>query len=255
MKLDELLNTIEEIAKTNNLTTPYLVGGVVRDRILGVIEKKTEIKDIDITTGDENSPKLAKLVNQKLEGSIYNVFDDGHSSVDFMGLHLDFSSCYRVKGIEKELMRLNVKDITPMKTELYSRDFTMNCLLERLDFSAIFDLTGEAIDDIKSKIIRCPINPEITIGSDPRRILRAIKFSIKFRFNIEEKLKGVMLNNRESIKTLPVKFVQDKMNEIVGLDADKGVELLIEFKLLPLVPLTKTLSDILLQKRKLVYAL
>lgn len=255
MKLDELLGIIIEVAKTNGLTEPFMVGGTPRDRILGVIDKKSEIKDIDITTGDKNSPKLAQLINQKLEGSIYNVFDDGHSSVDYQGIHLDFSSNYHVRGIEEELKRLNVKDITPMKMELYSRDFTINCLLEKLDFTGIFDLTGESMDDIKGKIIRCPINPEITISSDPRRILRAIKFSIKFGFNIEDGLKNVMLNNRKGIQTLPVKFVQDKMNEIIGLDADKGVERLIEFKLLPLVPLTKTLSDILIQKRKLVHAL
>jgi poly(A) polymerase len=255
MKLDELLGIIIEVAKTNGLTEPFMVGGTPRDRILGVIDKKAEIKDIDITTGDKNSPKLAILVHQKLEGSIYNVFDDKHSSVDVQGIHLDFSSNYRVRGIEEELKRLNVKDVTPMKMELYSRDFTINCLLERLDFTGIFDLTGEAIDDIKSKVIRCPINPEITIGSDPRRILRAIKFAIKFGFNIEEGLKGVMLNNRESIKTLPVKFAQDKMTEIATLDSEKGIEMLIEFKLLPLVPLSKTLSDILIQQRKIIHAL
>ena len=157
--------------------------------------------------------------------------------------------------MEEELKRLNIKDITSMKKELYSRDFTINTLLEKLDFTAIYDLTGEAIDDIKGRVIRCPINPEITIGYDPRRILRAIRFAIKFDFNIEENLKTAMLNNRTKIQSLPVKFVQDKMNEIVYLDADKGVDLLIEFKLLPLVPLTKTLSDILIQKRELVRAL
>ena len=255
MKLDELLAIVENVATTNGLSRPLMVGGVPRDRVIGVIGKKSEIRDIDITTGNKDSPKLAVLVHQKLQGSSYNVFDDGHASVDFMGIHFDFSSNFMIPGIREELIRLNIKDIDAMKLELYSRDFTINTLLEKLDFTGMYDLTGEAINDIKAKVIKCPINPEITIGYDPRRILRAIKFAVKYDFNIEESLKTVMLNNRKSIQDLPVKFAQDKLNEIVYLDADKGIDMLIEFKLLPLVPLTKTLSDILIQKRQLVRAL
>ena len=62
-------------------------------------------------------------------------------------------------------------------------------------------------------------------------------------------------NHRKKIQDLPTKFVQDKMNEIVRIDADKGIELLIEYKLLPLVPLTKTISDMLIQRRQLARAL
>lgn len=255
MKLDELLAIVENVATTNGLNKPFMVGGVPRDRVIGVIDKKSEIRDIDITTGDKGSLKLAQLVHARLTGSNYNVFDDGHASVDFMGIHFDFSSNFMVPGIQEELARLGVKDSDSMKMELYSRDFTINTLLEKLDFSGIYDLTGEAINDIKGKVIRCPINPEITIGHDPRRILRAIKFAIKYDFNIQDELKTVMLNNRKAIQDLPTKFVQDKMNEIVYLDADKGIEMLIEFKLLPLVQLTKTISDILIQKRQLVRAL
>ena len=255
MKLVELLANVTDVAKINGISEPFMVGGVPRNRILGEIDKKSEIKDIDITTGNKDSLKLVELLHKKWEASIFNVFDDGHASVDFLGVHFDFSSHFLVPGIEDELKRLNVKDIDHMKMEVYSRDFTINTLLEKLDFTGIYDLTGEAIDDIKAKVIRCPINPEITIGYDPRRIIRAIKFAIKYDMKIEENLKTVMLNNRKSIQNLPTKFVQDKINEIVSLDADKGINMLIEFKLLPLVPLTKTVSDILIQKRKLVHAL
>ena len=251
MKLDELLAAVEKVASDNHLAKPFIVGGVCRDRLIGLIDKKSEIKDIDITTGNKDSLKLAALFHQSLPDSRYSVFDDGHAAVDYLGIHLDFSSNFIIPEVEKEIK----KEITPMLLELYSRDFTINTLLETLDFSAMYDLTGEGIDDIKMKIIRCPINPEITISADPRRILRAIKFSLKFGFDIEDGLKTAMLNNHNKITTLPAKFVQDKATEIVLLDADKGIDMLIEYKLLPLIPLTKTLSDILIQKRKLVNAL
>lgn len=254
MKIDEILQDITEVAHSNDLSTPFMVGGVPRDRFLGKRGDKTEIKDVDITTGNDDASKLALILGRKYPNSNYRTYDDGHSSVDIGGLHIDFSSNFVAPGVEKELRKMNV-DSDPMRLELYSRDFTMNTLLESLDFQTIYDLTGEAIDDMQAGLIKCPIDPKITIGVDPRRILRAIKFAVKYDFKIEDSLKQAMLENRGKIQALPKKFVQDKMNEIVMLDDDKGIEYLIEFKLLPLVPLTKTISDMLIQRRQLVRAL
>jgi len=255
MNINELLLDIGEIAKANNINTPFIVGGVPRDRMLGRKGKISEIADVDITTGDKDAIELAFAINRKYPDSNLRTYDDGHTSLDIMSLHIDFSSNFLAPGIDKELKRLGIKDITPMKKEIYSRDFTINTLLESLDFTTIYDLTGEGIGDIQAGLIKCPIDPRITIGVDPRRILRAIKFAIKYDFKIEESLKQAMLEYRKNIKKLPTKFVQDKANEIVMLDADKGIDMLIEFKLLPHIPLTKTLSDILIQKRQLVRAL
>jgi len=255
MKLEELLLIMTEVANSKRMSQPFMVGGVPRDRIIGIRKKISKINDIDITTGDKSSLVLAEELHRKLKGSYYRTYDDGHASVDFRGLHIDFSSNFLAPGIKEELDKMGVKDVDSMKLELYSRDFTMNTLLESLDFTAVYDVTGEAIGDIQAGIIKCPVDPEITINVDPRRILRAIKFAIRFDFKIDNKLKTTMLNNRKKIQELPVKFVQDKMNEIVRLDDEKGMEMLIEYKLLPLVPTTKTISDILIQRRQLARAL
>jgi tRNA nucleotidyltransferase/poly(A) polymerase len=255
MNIDELLSEIEQVAKRYGLSKPFLVGGIPRDRVLGTRGKKSDIKDFDITTGNKDALKLAAILGKLYPDSNYRTYDDGHASVDIRGVHFDFSSNFVAPGVTKELKGSGVSDVDDMKAELYSRDFTINTLLESLDFQHIYDLTGEGIDDLKAGLLKTPIDPEITIGTDPRRILRAIKFSIKFDLKIDDKLKQAMLNHREKIKTLPTKFVQDKINEIVMLDADKGIDLLIKYKLLPLVPLTKTVSDMLIQRRQLIRAL
>jgi poly(A) polymerase len=254
MKIDELLSNIENVARSNKINTPYIVGGIPRDRILGKRSGKSSIKDIDITTGSKDSLFLAEALHRSMPESKYRTYDDGHASLDLAGIHIDFSSHFVAAGVEEELRKMGKTNLSSMKLELYSRDFTMNTLLESLDFTSIYDLTGEAIGDIQAGLIRCPINPEITISVDPRRILRAIKFATKFDFKIDDKLKTAMLNNRKKIQELPVKFVQDKMSEIARLD-DSGTDMLIEYKLLSLVPLSKTVSDILIQKRQLVRAL
>lgn len=255
MNIYELLSDIEKIAQEYNLSTPFLIGGVVRDRILGEIGTKSEINDLDITTGDDNAHKLAYALSKKYTNGSYREYDDGHTSLDIQGLHLDFSSNFIAPNIEEEMKKIGVKEITQMKKEIFSRDFTINTLLESLDFTTIYDLTGEGMNDIRAGLIKCPIDPNITIGVDPRRILRAIKFAVKYGFNIEDNLKRAMLDHRSKIKTLPVKFVQDKISEIILLEPDKGIDLLVKYKILPLVPLTKTVSDILIQKRQLVRAL
>lgn len=249
MALRELLSEISRLANENDISQPFIVGGVPRDRILG---KKTEdISDIDLTTGDTTAAKLSVLIANTFKDAKYRTYDDGHSSINIGGIRIDFSSNFNAPNIREILNKMGIRDISSMKAELYSRDFTMNTLLEDLTLENTYDLTKSGIDDIKAGIIRCPIDPNITIGVDPRRILRAIKYAIKFDFVIEDKLKGVMLEKRKSIANLPRRFVQDRMNEIVRLDNEKGLEMLIEYKLLSVVPLTKTITDMLIQKRQL----
>jgi len=252
MDIKKLLTTIDDIAKRNNISKPFIVGGVPRDRILG--KRGTSINDIDITTGDNNAAKLGELLNKAFTDSKYRTYDDGHSSINTRGIRIDFSSNFILPNIDAEMRKVGVTDADTMKRELYSRDFTMNTLLEDLNLDNIYDLTGEAVNDINAGLIKCPIDPDITIGVDPRRILRAIKFSLKFGFKIDDKLKNVMLKRRKSIQTLSERFVQDRMNEIVRVDADKGIDMLIEYKLLPLVQLSKTISDMLIQRRQLARA-
>lgn len=255
MHIDEVLSKVQTVADTRGLSQPFLVGGVPRDRMLGKGGKIAEIKDVDITTGDGDAPALAEFVSKAFPDSHYRTYDDGHSSVNIYGLHMDFSSNFIAPGVKDELKRMNISNVDSMKLELYSRDFTMNTLLESLDFTSFYDITGEGINDIQAGLIKCPINPSITISVDPRRILRAIRFAIKYDFKIDDELKSAIRAHKDGIKDLPKKFVQDKMNEIVMLDDDKGIEMLIEYKLLPLVPLTKTISDILIQRRELIKAL
>lgn len=251
MALKELLTQIEQLAKDNNLSRPFIVGGVSRDSVIG---KEIEISDIDLTTGDQDAAKLAIVVANTLENAKYRSYDDGHASINISGIRIDFSSNFTIPNIKEILVKMGVSDITNMKMELYSRDFTMNTLLEDMQLENIYDLTKTGVSDIKAGVIRCPIDPNITIGVDPRRILRAIKYSIKFGFDIESKLKGVMLERRGTIANLPKRFVQDKMNEIVRLDTEKGLDMLVEYKLLSIVPLTKVIYDMLIQKRMLARA-
>ena len=71
MKLDELLSKIEDIANSNGINKPFMVGGVPRDRIIGIRDEVTKINDIDLTTGRKDSIRLAELIGESFK--IYTI--------------------------------------------------------------------------------------------------------------------------------------------------------------------------------------
>lgn len=253
--VNKILLTIGQASAAAGASTPYIVGGAPRDRIIGKAIRGISINDIDITTGDNTISIVSEVTRKTFPNASYRVYDDGHTSIDIGDLHIDFSSNFVSPGVKEELLSRGIENIDDMKLEMYSRDFTINTLLDTLDFGQMYEVCDGTLDDMKLNIIRCPVDPNITISSDPRRILRAIKFSIKYGFKIDKKLSLAMHKYREAITTLPIKSVQGKMNEIVRLDADKGIDRLIEYNLLSIVQPPKMILDILVQKRKLVQAL
>lgn len=241
MKLSELLSSLGTIAKENNISTPYIVGGLPRDKVLGISPEK--VKDIDITTGDAGSSKLAILSNTKWPEATFRLYDDGHSSIDFKNIRLDFSNNFKIPGIVSELKEMGIKEPVELQKELFSRDFIINTLLQPMDLTQEpLDLTGKALGDIKAKIIRTPIDPEFTIGYDPRRILRAIILAVKFNFDIDKDLERVIIKYRGSLQYLALAHIKKQINQMLRIDSDKTLRLLSKYKLLPVIPLSKMMQ-------------
>lgn len=240
MKLSVLLNKLGEIAKENEIAEPFIVGGLPRDRIFGL---PNNIKDIDITTGDRDSTTLALAANREWPNTHFKIFNDGHASLQFRNTQLDFSNNFVLPGIDEELERLG-ETSTPLKKEMFSRDFTINTLLQPLDLRKdVIDITKLGIEDIKNKILRTPVNPEYTIGYDPRRILRGIKLALKYNLEIMPELKDAMVKYRGGIIDIPVNQVKKQINQMLEINTEKAMKLLTEYKLLPILPLSKLLSQ------------
>src|SRR5690606_8392993 len=142
MKIVEILNLIQKTADKNNISSPFICGGVPRDKILGTLSNNFE--DLDITTGDNNIHLLSQLVANVLVpfGAKYKYMDDGHSQIYFNSIKLDFSTNYISPNAITILNNAGVKNYNNMQLELYSRDFTCNTLLLTLDLKTIKDPTG-----------------------------------------------------------------------------------------------------------------
>jgi tRNA nucleotidyltransferase (CCA-adding enzyme) len=218
MKLKELLKILSDAKESIKAETPFIVGGAVRDKYLNNL---SNILDIDITNGSSSINLLSEEFFNKLKEN-YNVkrkvMSDGHSSVMVGDLKIDFSSNFVTPDINK----IMGKTLSSMEQELFSRDFTCNALLMDFDLKRIFDPTQLGIKDIKAKIIKTCLAPEITLVSNRNRVVRAIYLACKLDFKIDDAIIEFVKANPDSVTLSSDKSIQEKMTQALEKDAKKA---------------------------------
>jgi tRNA nucleotidyltransferase (CCA-adding enzyme) len=211
-----------------------------RDQAFGLSK---EIRDIDITTGDKDSFSLAAIAASTWTDANFQVYSDGHSSLRFKNITVDFSNNFKLPSIKEYLKKAGVKVFTNLQEEIYSRDFTINTLLQPMDLTEEpLDLTGFGLQDVKNKMLRTPVDPELTIGHDPRRILRALKLSLKFNLEIASDLQKSLIKYRGGLTDLSFNSIKKQVNQMLKIDSKQTIELLSKYKLLPIIPLSRMLN-------------
>lgn len=160
----------------------YLVGGGVRDLLLG-----KQPKDFDIATNAWPEQVKSIFRNCRLIGKRFRL---AHI---FFGKHIIEVATFRSSPQRKankyhtdegRVLRDNVYGT--IEEDAFRRDFTINALYYNIKDFSVIDFTG-GMDDLKNKIIRIIGNPEERYREDPVRMLRAIRFASKLDFGIEEK--------------------------------------------------------------------
>ena len=180
----------------------YLVGGFVRDYVLG---KKSF--DIDICTN-----ATPRQVQEIFKGA--KLPFEGYGSVHLSYKNINFEiTTYRM-DLEYKDKRKPSKIVytNSLIIDLKRRDFTMNTLCMDKDGNVIDKL--DAIDDIKNGIIKTVGNAYKKISDDAFRILRAIRFATELDFKISDDLKDALLQNRESLNSLSFYRKKQELNKI-----------------------------------------
>jgi|TARA_R100000482_G_C5127611_1_gene149717 tRNA nucleotidyltransferase/poly(A) polymerase len=190
----------------------FEVGGCVRDELLGL-----ESKDIDFTvvlddtslSVDEGWDKMLKWLRSEgfelfLETkdcfTVRGKFPKGHKNEGLVG---DFVMSRKEVGVIPGT-RKPILELGTLEDDLMRRDFTVNSLCKDED-GKIIDLF-EGVYDLRTKVLRTPLDPMITLLDDPLRMLRGLRFSITKGFIIDSKLWDSMLDPR----------VLDKLKEVVS---------------------------------------
>ncbi|MDD2717958.1 MAG: CBS domain-containing protein, partial [Candidatus Wallbacteria bacterium] len=175
------LKTLHEIGRLADQERVgcFLVGGIVRDLIMS-----RSSQDIDIVI-EGDAIKFGKQIENCFRGASLHFFPKfGTVSLKISGLRIDFASA-RVEFYETPAALPDV-ELSSLKNDLYRRDFTVNSLAIRLNHNGFGDLADYygGYQDIADGLIR--ILHRMSFVEDPTRILRAVRFSSRFSFAIEE---------------------------------------------------------------------
>ncbi len=228
----KIFSTISTTADEIGMET-YVIGGFVRDYLLNRDSKK----DIDIVTVGSGI-KLAQHVAKNLKGNpkviVFKNF--GTAMIKHGALELEFVGA-RKESYQRDSRKPIVEDGT-LTDDQNRRDFTINALALALNKESFGDLIDpfDGLSDLDKKIIRTPLDPDITYCDDPLRMMRAIRFAAQLDFTIELKSLQSITNNKDRIKIVSNERIVDELHKILLTEKpSKGFALLHKTGLLQII--------------------
>jgi poly(A) polymerase len=228
-ELEDLLEAIATAARALGVET-YLVGGFVRDRLLGGAQGK----DIDlVTVGADSMPLLAAVA------SAYG----WHPPERFerFGTAQIRGGTWIVEGVRARAERYDPEsrnpDVRPgtLEEDIWRRDFTVNALCQSLD-GEVIDITGKGLTDLVDGILRTPSGPAETFAEDPLRMFRAARFVARLGFTLAPGTIEAMRAQAARTSILSIERVSDEIRRLlVAPHPGAGIEVLREGGLLGFV--------------------
>ncbi len=206
-----IFNTITKASENIN-TDSYVIGGFVRDYIL----QRGNAKDIDIVaigSGIDLAKEVSKLLSGNPKIQIFKTYGTAMLKID--DIEVEFVGA-RKESYTEDSRNPRVENGT-LEEDQNRRDFTINALALRLsnhNFGDILDPFG-GLEDLKSKIIRTPLDPDITYSDDPLRMMRAIRFATQLNFKIESASLKAITRNKDRIKIITNERIVDELNKIL----------------------------------------
>ena len=220
---------IAQAAKSLELET-YVIGGYVRDFML----EREKPKDIDIVavgSGIDLANKVAELLPYNPKVQVFKTY--GTAMLKFKDLEIEFVGARKESYVAHS--RNPLVDKGTLKDDQNRRDFTINAMaisLNNADYGLLLD-PFEGIADLQNKVIRTPLDPDITFSDDPLRMMRAIRFSSQLNFQIEAASLSSISKNAKRLQIISQERVVDELNKILLSDKPSiGLRLLYETGLL-----------------------
>ena len=230
-----LVKLLHEAAKRlGMLQHSYIVGGAPRDFALGFA-----VKDIDVVVEPKNGKNAVTLAEEvaRMLGGFHVAADDLgvvhigpvkadvlYDGVNLKGQKIEIVTSRKEKydrGAAKGSNKPSEVEPGTILEDLLRRDFTFNALVWRLldvadgaDKAPILDLTGMGFRDLQDKIVKTPLDPRETFADDPTRMLRAVRFAVKYGFELDRE-------TRKAIKAMAPQIKRMSYNALDELLFDK----------------------------------
>lgn len=209
-----IFKIIEQASVELNIES-YVIGGFVRDYLLGR-EFKKDIDIVAIGSGIELALKVSEMLPKKPKVQVFKTY--GTAMLHFEDTEIEFVGA-RKESYNFESRNPVVENGT-LEDDQNRRDFTINALAISLNKSNYGDLLDpfNGLEDMKNKIIKTPLDPDITYSDDPLRMLRGIRFANQLNFEIEEKSLQSIANNKDRINIITGERIVDELNKILSTD-------------------------------------
>lgn len=206
----KIFYTLSETADNLGLEC-YAVGGYVRDLFL-----ERPSKDIDVVvvgSGIEMAKAFAAKIGKSAKTTVFKNF--GTAQVKFRDMEVEFVGA-RKESYQHDSRKPIVEDGT-LHDDQNRRDFTINAMAVCLNKDRFGELMDpfNGISDLKERIIRTPLDPDITFSDDPLRMMRGIRFAAQLNFYMDEATFESLCRNCERIKVVSKERVVDELNKIV----------------------------------------
>lgn len=219
-------------AAENLGTEAFVIGGFVRDLVL-----KRTCKDIDFvcaSSGIALAEATAAKISENLKVATFKnfgtaMFKYGEYDIEFVGA--------RKESYRSESRKPVVEDGT-ISDDQHRRDFTINAMAISMGKDNFGDLIDpfDGLQDLKRKLIRTPLDPDITFSDDPLRMMRAIRFAAQLNFDITPDTFDAIIKNKDRIHIVSMERISDELNKIIlSKKPSYGFKLLFQAGLLQII--------------------
>jgi len=213
-----LQNTIFEVISKASVelnVESYVIGGFVRDLLLGRKSKK-DIDIVAVGSGIELALKVSELLPKKPKVQVFKNY--GTAMLRFEDTEIEFVGA-RKESYHFESRNPVVENGT-LEDDQNRRDFTINALALSLSPNYFGDLVDpfNGVLDLENKTIKTPLDPDITYSDDPLRMMRAIRFATQLGFEIEANSLASITKNAERISIISGERIVDELNKILSTE-------------------------------------
>jgi len=228
--LYHLLQGVEAEAKKQKIET-YIVGGFVRDAILGRLTT-----DVDfLTLGQGSGIHLAKAVGERFGGVMAHIYPNfGTAAVKVKDTVIEFVAA-RKESYRNDSRKPVIEDGT-LHEDLLRRDFTVNALAVSVfgerSFGQLLDPVG-GLKDLDAGKLRTPKSPRETFSDDPLRMIRAARFATQLDFTIDSDVYKSMQLEARRLEIVSQERITDELLKIMDCPMPSiGLKILEETSLL-----------------------
>lgn len=220
-KIKKTINTIRTLIKGTKFEgVTYVVGGFVRDTLMGEVSNDLDIVVNLPSGGIDLANTLTELDNSHSDSN--PVVYPKYGTASFHLKNNDECSDVVIESVETRKEQYHSDSRNPetcfgsLEEDAFRRDLTINALYYNISTDKVEDVTGKGLDDLKNHVIRTTNdNPDIVFYDDPLRIMRVIRFANRYGWNIEDKTWQSLQECASRIKIISKERIRNEFNKII----------------------------------------